>query len=103
MTKEAFCARVLDELRITHPSLDWDAVQIFALHAHNLLLYALGSRELTQDDIPLAEDLTLWRYNRAGSEGISSETLSGMEQQFEDDLPKPLKRAIAQRRRIRWS
>lgn len=103
MTKEDFCASVLDELHVTHPSLDWDAAKIFAGHAHSLLTSALGSRELTQDELPLAEELTLWRYNRAGSEGVEAETLSGLEQRFMDDLPKLLKRAIAQRRRIRWA
>ena len=103
MTKDEFCAAVLAELGTTHPALEENAAKVFAGHAHDLHLDALGCESLGKAELPLAEELTVWRYNRAGSEGVGEEAMSGVSQRFADDLPKPLRRAIARRRKVRWS
>ena len=103
MTKEQFCAAALAELRATHPGLETGAADVFVGHAHDLLLDALGCPALERSDLPLAEELAVWRYNRAGSEGVRNETMSGISQTFSEELPKALRRAILRRRKVRWS
>ena len=98
MTKEQFCAAALAELRATHPGLETGAADVFVGHAH-----ALGCPALERSDLPLAEELAVWRYNRAGSEGVRNETMSGISQTFSEELPKALRRAILRRRKVRWS
>ena len=103
MTRAEFIEAALAELKVTRPETEEPAARILAGQAHDLLLEALGCDSLGEAELPLAEELTAWRYNRLGSEGIGEESVSGISQRLADDIPAPLRRAIARRRRLRWS
>lgn len=58
-----------------------------------------------QDTLPIAlesavRDLVILNYNRQGTEGVTSESFSGVSQSYLDDLPKPLLKKLKSYRRL---
>ena len=102
MTRSDFIAAAKAELVLTHPEIDPAIAQVLIGQSHDFLLDAFDADELNEPDLMAAEELTVWRYARIGSEGVSTEAMSGVSQSFSDDLPKPLRRMIARRRKVRW-
>lgn len=45
-------------------------------------------------------DIAIIMYNRQGTEGLSSESYSGISNNFEDDISKPIKKALNRCRRV---
>lgn len=58
------------------------------------------SEELPQECSTIIKDLVMIRANKLGSEGISSESFSGVSQTYESDLPPELKRRLNKYRRL---
>lgn len=57
------------------------------------------------EELPVAcetiiKDLVMIRVNKLGSEGIASESFSGVSQSYENDLPSELKRRLNKYRRL---
>lgn len=46
-------------------------------------------------------DMAVLIYNRIGTEGLASQSVSGMSESYTDDLPKKLKKSLYAHRRIR--
>lgn len=45
-------------------------------------------------------DIVIINYNRRGTEGLISESFSGVSQSYLDDLPKPLQKKLRSYRRL---
>lgn len=48
----------------------------------------------------IVKDLALIRYNQLGSEGLKSESYSGVSQTYNDDIPLSIKRRLSKYRRL---
>lgn len=48
----------------------------------------------------IIKEIVLMRYNRFGSEGIASESFSGVSQSYVDDFPEDIKRRLNKFRRL---
>lgn len=58
-----------------------------------------------QETLPQAlessvRDIVIIQYNRIGTEGVVSESFSGVSCNYLDDLPKPIKRKLRSYRRL---
>lgn len=49
----------------------------------------------------LVEELVVLRYNKLGSEGLQSESFSGVSQTFNQDIPQDIKSQLNQFRRLK--
>ncbi|WP_051931538.1 phage head-tail connector protein [Clostridium sp. KNHs214] len=49
----------------------------------------------------LVDELVILRYNKLGSEGLQSESYSGISQTFNQDIPADIKSQLNQFRRLR--
>lgn len=45
-------------------------------------------------------NLAIVRYNRKGSEGLSSQSYSGVSEHYLDDIPKPIMRILVEHRKL---
>lgn len=57
---------------------------------------------LDDSQAPLMADLIVWRAQRVGSEGATSESYSGVSYQYTEDLPAVLRKRLNKARRLRW-
>lgn len=56
--------------------------------------------ELTIGCISIVKDLVIIKVNKLGSEGLSSESYSGVNQSYIEDIPKDIKRKLRRYRKI---
>ena len=49
----------------------------------------------------IVEELVVLRYNKLGSEGLQSESFSGISQTFNQDIPQDIKSQLNQFRRLK--
>lgn len=62
-----------------------DLLEILLLDAANLICLYIESDELPSSLICVAEDLTVKRYRKLGSEGLTSESIDVISSSFESD------------------
>lgn len=66
--------------------------------ATNEILDYINMKTIPENNLGIVKDLVIFKYNRIESEGILSESYSGVSQSFVDGYPKELKDRL---RRIR--
>lgn len=59
------------------------------------------------EDIPtgcisIVKELVIIKCNRLGAEGLSSQSASGVSENYSDDIPKVLKKKLYRYRKLRW-
>ena len=64
------------------------------------ILEILNMNELPKKAESIVKDLVIIKYNLNGSEGLTSESYSGISQAFIDDIPKDIKRKIMRLRKL---
>ena len=58
--------------------------------------------ELPCGYISIVKELVIIKCNRLGTEGLSSQSASGVSENYFDDIPKPLKKKLYRYRKLRW-
>lgn len=58
--------------------------------------------ELPSGCISIVKELVIIKCNRLGTEGLSSQSASGVSENYSDDIPKPLKKKLYRYRKLRW-
>lgn len=102
MTRDDFIAASAAQLAVTHPDIPSAAASALLGAAHDFLAAETRLDALDAGDADAACELTAWRYNRVGSEGLTAESYAGVTQSFAEGLPTCVLRAIRRRRRVVW-
>lgn len=58
--------------------------------------------ELPLGCISIVKELVIIKCNRLGAEGLSGQSSSGISENYNDDIPKPLKKKLYRYRKLRW-
>ena len=58
--------------------------------------------ELPKGCLSVVKELVIIKCNRLGTEGLSSQSASGVSENYFDDIPKPLKKKLYRYRKLRW-
>lgn len=58
--------------------------------------------ELPKGCLSVVKELVIIKCNRLGTEGLSSQSASGVSENYSKDIPKPLKKKLYRYRKLRW-
>lgn len=62
----------------------------------------LDEEELPLSCIGIVKELVIIKCNRLGAEGLLGQSASGISENYNDDIPKPLKKKLYGYRKLRW-
>ncbi|MDR1205692.1 MAG: phage head-tail connector protein [Peptococcaceae bacterium] len=90
-----------DKLLLTLPGADAAVLEVLIEDA---VEYLAGVTHQPRNRVPdsLVRQLVTVMYNRMGSEGLASESYSGVAQTFIDGIPKELQAQIKAIRKVAW-
>lgn len=97
--------KVLDSLKLRIKNINEDVLNDLIADAITDVKTYINWPAETEETFPegcntIIKDIVMIRANRLGSEGIASESHSGVSQTYENDFPPELKRRLNKYRRL---
>lgn len=92
---------LVEKLQTLIPNAEEDALEILLEQSEQDFLSAC-----MRDDVPTAADgllmqMTSYRYNQLGAEGLNGQSFSGMSETLLTDWPETIKRGLARYRKVK--
>lgn len=105
LTREGFCIKAAEQLAVTHPHIPSAEAAVLLSQGYDALCQAIHQDVLEDagDLLEAAQAYAAWQHNRIGSEGLTSEGYSGVNQVLDGRLPLVFVQTVRRRRRVRWA